>query len=106
MGKYPIKERVVDYSIKGISLVCGIGHFTGRLIADGFKELEAAGIHAIDKGCSKEVIRRRRDFSYAQRMRDVKERMEQTKKVMEETYQDITQPEPEGYTVAQIIGDK
>jgi hypothetical protein len=39
-------------------------------------------------------------------MRDVKERMEQTKKVMEETYQDITQPEPEGYTVAQIIGDK
>lgn len=105
--KAPFKERAKDATIKGISVVCGIGHFAGRLLADGFRELEAQSIHAIDKGCDVSVIRKERDRSYAQRMRDLSDRIAETKKVAEQTYQEMTEVEsPEAVTIAQILESK
>lgn len=89
MDTNSIKEKAKDWSIKGISAVCGVGHFVGRLTADAFKELEAQSIYAVDKGVNKRMIRIRRDYSYAQRMRDLSERINETKKVINDTYHEI-----------------
>jgi len=90
MGTYPIKERLRDYSIKGISFLFGTVHFTARLTADAARECEAQSIHLIDKGTNKEMVRIARDHSYESKIKDIKIRIDESKKVMEETYRDIT----------------
>ncbi len=90
MGKYPIGEKAKDLSIKAVSLLFGTVHFTARLAADAAREGEAQIIHLMDKGCDVSMIRKRRDKSYEDKMQDVADRIAETRKVMDETYERMT----------------
>lgn len=89
-AKYPISERVQDYSIKAVSFLFGTVHFAGRLTADAARECEAQTIHLIDKGVNKQMVRLRRDQSYEIQMADLKIRIAESRRVMDETYTRIT----------------
>jgi hypothetical protein len=90
MGTYPVKEKAKDAGIKVAHIVFGTMHFTTRLLADGFRECEAQMVHLIDNGCEKDLVRKQRDKKYADRIEDFKARIEETRKVMDETYERVT----------------
>lgn len=89
MGKLFSKENLKNGAIKTVSTVTGIGHFTCMLVADGFKEIGAIAVSSIDKNYTKREVRRSRDRFYIRRMAEIQIRIEETQKVMDETYRNM-----------------
>lgn len=103
-SKYTVGDRAKDYSIKAISFVFGSLHFAARLTADASRECEAQLIHQIDKGCEIDIIRSRRDHQYENKMEDLRARIEETRRVMDETYERLAHKmKPEDQMIANII---
>lgn len=99
-----MRERAKDYSIKAISFVFGSLHFAARLTADAAREGEAQLIHLMDNGCEKDKIRQRRDHQYEVKMADLKVRIEESRRVMEETYERITNRlQPEDQAIMNLV---
>lgn len=88
MGTYPIKERAKDAGIKVAHIVFGTIHFAARLAADAARELEAQTVHLIDNGCEVDLVRKQRDFKYEDRMEDFRARVAESRRVMQETFND------------------
>jgi len=86
MGTYPVKERAKDAGIKLAHVLFGTMYFTTRLVADGFRELEAQTVHLIDNGCERDLVRKQRDKKYEDRIEDFKTRIRDAKQAMESSY--------------------
>lgn len=93
MGTYPIKERAKDAGINLAHVVFGTLHFTLRLTADLVREAEAQTVHLIDNGCELDLIRKQRDVKYKERIEDFVARVEESKRVMNETFHKVSTQE-------------